>query len=250
MALTPNQIGALIVAYFGPAPTIFGAGLTPTDDGKGNITVTGKPDKDPATVEWLDNAIAIVLAESGGNPDAKNTKSSASGLWQIMASVHKAQIDFAIKAVGSESGNNSLTVFDPRVNTMVAGQVYQGAGNKWTPWQAYNTGDYRKFKGHGSKVWDHLNSPANITAGIDKFKDSIDSQLHSANLIPLGVAGDVANRVSNAMPSWISPLLAFVKQAGLPIGVFLLALVLIVLGIVFLIAGTKPAQAIVDKAIP
>lgn len=80
-------------------------------------------------------SIAICLAESGGNPDAKNTAgnsppSTDRGLWQINSYWHKEVSDSC--------------AFSP---PCAAGQAYNisSKGTNWTPWSTYGNGAYKQF---------------------------------------------------------------------------------------------------------
>lgn len=81
-------------------------------------------------------AVAVALAESGGNELATNTKnangSTDYGLWQIN-SVHAADL----------KGGDWRK---PSDNAKMAYAVYSRAGQKWTPWVAYNNGRYKMFE--------------------------------------------------------------------------------------------------------
>jgi Lysozyme like domain len=81
-------------------------------------------------------AVAVALAESGGNPNAYNPETAAGtpqdmgsyGLWQIYLNAHP---EFA--------GQNLL---DPQTNANAAFSVYQAAGNSFKPWTTFKTGAY------------------------------------------------------------------------------------------------------------
>jgi hypothetical protein len=78
-------------------------------------------------------AAAVALAESGGNPNAKNLNTNGTidrGLWQIN-SIHGAR-----------------STFDPGKNADGAVAISSG-GRNWRPWVTYNTGAYRKFLATG-----------------------------------------------------------------------------------------------------
>lgn len=70
---------------------------------------------------------AIAMAESGGNPNARNP-SGATGLWQILGAVHPAD-------------QSRLT--DPNVNAREAVAKYHTQGLK--AWTTYTSGAYKKF---------------------------------------------------------------------------------------------------------
>ena len=72
----------------------------------------------PGDVGW---ALRIIRCESGGNPQAKNPRSTASGLFQHLASLWP---DRAAKA-----GFAAQSVFDPEANVAVAAWLlYEGGG--------------------------------------------------------------------------------------------------------------------------
>jgi len=76
-------------------------------------------------------AVAVALAESGGNPTASHKNSNGStdyGLWQIN-SVHSSLL---------ASGNWQ----DPTANAKMAFSVFQGSG--WKAWTTYSSGAYLK----------------------------------------------------------------------------------------------------------
>lgn len=82
----------------------------------------------------LNIAVAVALAESGGNTNAYNPESAAGtppgsgsrGLWQIYGVAHP------------EYNNDSA--FDPAINAQAAYKVFREAGNRFTPWSTYNAG--------------------------------------------------------------------------------------------------------------
>ena len=87
----------------------------------------------------LATAVAIAMAESGGNPKAYNPETAARtpqgqgsfGLWQIYLKAHP------------EFANVDLT--DPATNAAAAFSVYQAAGNKFTPWSTFGNGAYANY---------------------------------------------------------------------------------------------------------
>lgn len=81
-------------------------------------------------VTRLDVAVAVAMAESGGNPTATNQNTNGStdrGLWQIN-SIHLGRLKVA--------GNR---LYDPTFNAQVAFDLSKG-GTDWTPWVAYKSG--------------------------------------------------------------------------------------------------------------
>lgn len=84
-------------------------------------------------------AVAVALAESGGNPAAYNPEIAAGtkpgggsrGLWQIYGTAHPKY--------------NSSLAFDPVVNARAAYEVYKEAGSSFRPWSAYTKGTAKPF---------------------------------------------------------------------------------------------------------
>jgi hypothetical protein len=86
----------------------------------------------------LTTAVAIALAESGGNPKAHGDTNIGSGtgsfgLWQINADSHP------------QFAPNFTVLYDPTVNANAAFQTYANAGNSFSPWSTYNDGRYSAF---------------------------------------------------------------------------------------------------------
>jgi hypothetical protein len=79
----------------------------------------------------LQTAVAIALAESGGNPtvigDTNITPGGSVGLMQINLAAHPQY--------------SAADLLDPQANMDAAFQIYQQAGG-FTPWTTYNTGAY------------------------------------------------------------------------------------------------------------
>lgn len=75
----------------------------------------------------VERALRVMRCESGGDPDAKNPRSSASGLFQHLGSLWVARAE--------QAGWAGADVFDPHANIAVAAWlVYQGGGwGHWSP---------------------------------------------------------------------------------------------------------------------
>lgn len=211
--LTPYQIGMLIA-----------------NENWGPVKGAGTRRMGQTASAFLDTAIAVCLAESGGNTAAKNPSSSASGLWQIMASVHADKI-------------GGRDIFDPVVNTEVAHKIYDNAGG-WSPWEAYNTGAYKKYLGHGKEVYDKL--AATSDADLKSFILSV-----AAGLSPGGAAAALlaGGEVKWDIPGAIRDLSAKIVQGGKIAGWFLLALTLILAGVWVLFQRSPTGKAARDAAI-
>ncbi|MEU7481711.1 transglycosylase SLT domain-containing protein [Lentzea sp. NPDC042327] len=91
--------------------------------------------------QGLTIAIAVALAESGGDPRAHNSRppDDSYGLWQINM----------LGAMGPERRrqhglDSNRDLFNPRTNAKVANAI-SGDGKSWTPWSTYTNGAYRKY---------------------------------------------------------------------------------------------------------
>lgn len=79
-------------------------------------------------------AIAVALAESSGNPSAYGDAgigAGSFGLWQINSKYHP------------EYGPDFTVLYDPQTNANAAFQVYQAAGNSFSPWSTFKNGQYQ-----------------------------------------------------------------------------------------------------------
>lgn len=90
----------------------------------------------------LNIAVAVALAESGGNPSAHNNNATTGddsyGLWQIN------MIDTLGPSRAQALGITSYSaLFDPALNAKAAMMIYKSQG--WPGWSTYKRGDQKKF---------------------------------------------------------------------------------------------------------
>jgi hypothetical protein len=216
--------------------------------------------KDAAT-RFYDIAIAIALAESQGNTRAVSDTGDY-GLWQIHVKSHDIKVRQAIFVWKRKSPKDAkVDIFDPRVNTDVARMVYEEA-HGFKPWATYNNGSYKKYLGHGSEAVAMLGSAdlkgatlkelAGFMAKLGLKGAEMTLPVGSATGIDLGLNSDSLDNLKDAVTGNLNPadkVLSFAKQAGLVVGVFLVGLVIIILGLVWLLK--KPiANAAIDVAVP
>jgi hypothetical protein len=71
--------------------------------------------------EQLENALCVIKSESGGNSSAKNPRSNARGLFQIMTSVW-----------ADEFGWSYSDFYVPELNVYAAARIWERSG--WQPW--------------------------------------------------------------------------------------------------------------------
>lgn len=88
----------------------------------------------------VDIAVAVAMAESGGNTTSHNTTppDDSYGLWQI--NMYGALGPARRKAFGLKA---DADLFDPVVNARAAKSVKDGSG--WDAWTTYTTGKYKQF---------------------------------------------------------------------------------------------------------
>ena len=81
----------------------------------------------------VDQALCIMRAESGGNPHAKNPRSTAAGLFQFLRGTW-ASVPVSVTGGSYDSGR----VYDPTAN--VAAAAWLQAEDGWGHWSVYNGG--------------------------------------------------------------------------------------------------------------
>jgi hypothetical protein len=98
-------------------------------------------------------AVAIAIAESGGNTRAHNgtPPDNSYGLWQINM---LGPLGPQRRAMLGISSNDAL--YDPNVNARAMFKISNG-GTNWRPWTTYTSGRYRLFLQRGK---DAVSNPA------------------------------------------------------------------------------------------
>jgi hypothetical protein len=114
-------------------------------------------------------AVAVALAESGGDTLSHNTKppDDSYGLWQI--NMYGSLGPDRRKQFGLP---NNATLFDPARNAWCALQIKNGSG--WKAWTTYTTGKYKQFLDNQSIV-DKVKTGVGDVTGISSIADSINS---------------------------------------------------------------------------
>ena len=84
----------------------------------------------------VDRALCIMAHESRGNPNAKNPRSSAAGLFQFLRSTWNS-VPLSVSGGSYESGQ----VYQPEPNVRSAAWLQARSG--WTQWSPYNGGECR-----------------------------------------------------------------------------------------------------------
>lgn len=183
----------------------------------------------------LVKAVAVALAESGGNPQAYNPETAAGtkpgsgsrGLWQIYGTAHPQY--------------NNASVFDPQANANAAYQVYREAGNRFTPWSTWNLGmasriipTLPKFKIDGS--------PVAVAQATTKAVAQMAGQASEAasNVTSLGgaVGSQIQSGVDGALESVKNAIAGKTPEGKqreiFDAGIYSIGFVLVLIGLVFL----------------
>lgn len=141
---------------------------------------------------------AIAMAESSGNPDARNP-SGATGLWQIMP------------------GWGKYSTTDPNLNAQGAVHILSVQG--LTAWSTYTNGAYKKFLNSSSPI-----TSTGSTGGTSGGTSATDSSWWNPSTWGGAIAGGIEQGMLSAMVAILKPLLQwFIWGAQIIIGLSLIA---------------------------
>lgn len=190
-------------------------------------------------------AVAIALAESSGESTAKNTSSGqlCAGLWQVNTVANKAIVD-KYKSLGG--------IYSPIGNGKMAYAIYKQQG--WGAWDTYKNGAYRKYLTQGqSGEAVAVKNPIKIAMG-DPSKWVVNGQVP-----PTGTTGligpapnglDNPNTTGTSLPgvpdlSGITSALGTLTSSStwLRIGAVIGAVILVLVGVVFMVESNKDVQS-------
>lgn len=194
----------------------------------------GFPDSEIAT------AVAVAMAESGGDTTAYNQNSNRStdyGLWQINT-VHGPLL--------TQYGDK----FDPLANAKMALTVWQRAGNKWTPWVVYKSGVYRihllEAQRAAAKPADTATNPPVVSGSAPAVDDPNTGPIDAFNRMAASV-----ETIIKAITEPIASFNALMTRLGsggfwLRIGAFILGFNLVLFALIRL-SGTDKAVVALGK---
>lgn len=211
-------------------------------------------------VEWLNVAYGVCIAESGGDPAAKNSGSSASGLWQIMYSVHKDKIPAAVAELSQKYqykpkySEPEKQIFDPLINTVVTRMVYgsvtadpSGFAGPWN--ETYSTG---KYKSKMNPAFGVIAYPViyggtsdNEAIGVIALGD--ESIYLGDSPKPWEGITDSFNGMKDALDV-PGKIIRFIKDAALPVGTFILGIIILILGVWFILNKPVPMPPVAKIA--
>jgi hypothetical protein len=150
----------------------------------------------------LAKAVAIALAESGGDPSAVSPQNSNGtydyGLFQINSSHTDSGLFDPLSGntpfqtgvlAGTAIGlGNSEGWSDPQKNADYAFQLYQGRGGNFTDWSTYNNGSYQQFMSRGQTA---AANPNTSVQGGASSSNSPAAGLSGAVDAVVSIAGDL-----------------------------------------------------------
>lgn len=179
-------------------------------------------------------AAAIAMAESGGNPNAHNSKppDDSYGLWQInmLGSLGPARR----KSLGL-SANSDL--FNPQTNAKAMKEISSGGGN-FSPWSTYTNGSYLKFLNKDVKdessdpgFWDKVGGA--ITGAIPGYNAIKDTG--EAAVTAVGYLSKTATWLSDS-DNWVR--IAYVTGGG----------IIVLAGLYAVIQSTSAGKAVTATA--
>ena len=141
-------------------------------------------------------AIAVALAESGGNPAAQGVNRNAQGkvtsidrgLWQINSVYHSEVSDSC--------------AFNP---SCAAGQAFRisGQGANWTPWSTYTNGAYRNYTARALVAAQSVGSTSGSNATGPATQPLVQSPGNADNS-PGGLLGQVAQNLLNTANAYVA----------------------------------------------
>ena len=174
------------------------------------------------TGDEVNIAVAIALAESGGNTLSHNTTppDDSYGLWQI--NMYKDLGPSRRKWFGLTNDNE---LFNPYKNAKAAHMVYKASG--WKAWTTYTRGTYKKFMtGDAGDAGDTAAAPTEEDSGTDTGAGGIE-----------GAIGAIGSSLFKGIAN---------------VGGLLVAITFIVLGVVILLrdplSNMIPVNKIIKKA--
>lgn len=128
-------------------------------------------------------AVAIALAESGGNPNAYNGvgRDNSYGLWQI--NMLGAMGPERRRALGITT---NAELFNPSVNARAMAMISSN-GTNWAPWTTYTSGRYLLFMGRAQAGSGTVVQTANPLDQISNLSKAIDTLMNPGTWLRLGI---------------------------------------------------------------
>lgn len=189
-------------------------------------------------------AVAVALAESGGNPNAYNPESAAGtargsgsrGLWQIYGTAHPWA--------------NSDIAFNPVFNAQAAYRVYKEAGNSFHPWSTFNNGSAHQISqslrldmptGQIDLVG---GGPVNLSGGRGNgvISQNVPTSSSNATLTQTETRNPLVRLFPQPVEDFLVKVTSDPQGIKKTIAFGVLGFTLLVIGLIMLIAQTSPGQ--------
>ena len=218
-----------------PAATSSDTGTLTRDQIRAYAKGAGFPD------DQLNMAVEVAMLESSGNPRALNSV-PCYGLWQI--NMRGDMGTSRRKALGIASNDR---LFDPAVNAKAAKLIYDQAGKSWSPWTTA-----RRAKANLGSAAVGPDSSSSDASSDDAGSDA-SASITSVNPLNRAIDQFTEKFRNRAIDQFTEKF----RLAALTYLVFLVALVLLILGVVILNRNTAvnaamsliPAGSAVKKVV-
>lgn len=173
-----------------------------------------------ANKDWI-IAVAVAMAESGGNLKAHNPKppDDSYGLWQI-------NLYGALRAVRMAAWGltNEAQLYDPYKNAEVAHKLYDASGKSFKPWSTYTSGAYLKHMAEAERAVQNPTAPSGVGINTDGPNQTI-------------------------VKSFLDPLFDMIGQGMLRVAGFIAGAILIIIALVMIGKGSLPSPTKMVKAV-
>lgn len=196
-------------------------------------------------------AVAVALAESGGNTNAHNpnanTGDNSYGLWQInmlgaMGPARRKQFDIA----------KNEDLFNPATNAK-AMMILSNYGRNWAPWSTFKNNAYMKHINIAKAAAKDVVGKAKAASPSNPLQHLFDVAGMAGNVVG-GAVGSVASGldIGGTITASVNSIGASFMRLGLNVFAVILASVLIILAIVIMLRAPlgKAASTVAGVAGP
>jgi len=129
-------------------------------------------------------AVAVALAESGGDTHAHNTKAPDNSYGLMQINMYGSLGPDRRKRFGLKSNDD---LFNPATNMKAAKAIKDGSG--WNAWTTFTTGKYKRHIDNDKSLLDNFNDGV----GVIREKASMESVANAINAVGENLFKGVAN---------------------------------------------------------
>jgi len=105
-------------------------------------------------------AIAVVLAESGGNSAARGDTTLETSVWGPSIGLFQIRSLWAQRGTGGQ--RDEVANLDPATNARHAHQIFLDAGARFSPWSTFTNGAYQSFLGRARAAAGNGGGPVTV----------------------------------------------------------------------------------------